>query len=393
MENFNFNMDLGFSPESLFETDQYGFGDGPISVNLVSQNKSQQHMEFKSFDFKVDDFMDLELDLNSDSVMSSFFEMEKIKEVKSDPQMTRPSVIMSKPRQNIKAQPTLTNILTTCGITNDLHADIYNSDDSNSIASPSSIHSDLELEKNQDLIDELEEFFIKVDGSPTVVEETEEPVEAVEPAQQSNSPDKILSALTSGNVMENNNSLTMDDLNNAYTTSIVSEDGQNVIIIIAPSSPEECTEFLEPVTPTSQVQTPLSPTNTANNDSDCSYDTDPEWSPSPASNTSFASQILSPPEQSKHRKKYARSRPPQAPSGPYPVEKKERKKAQNRTAAFRYREKKKSEQDLIDEELELLAAKNNVLKDKLTEMETEFKYLKKLMTEAGLGRYAQTVRI
>merc|ERR1712013_100200 len=83
----------------------------------------------------------------------------------------------------------------------------------------------------------------------------------------------------------------------------------------------------------------------------------------------------------------------QPPSGPYPVEKKERKKAQNRTAAFRYREKKKSEQDMIDEELELLSTKNNVLKDKLTEMETEFKYLKKLMTEAGLGRYAQTVKI
>jgi len=392
MENFNFNMDLGFSPESLFETDQYGFGDGPISTNLDSQNTSEQHVAFKSFDFKDEGFMDLELDLNSDSVMSSFFEMEEIKEVKPDPQMTRPSVIMSKPRQNIKAKPILTDIMTTCGITSNLQADFYNSDDSNSIASPSSIHSDLELEKNQELIDELEEFFIKVDGSPTVVGETPEAVEEVEPAQQSNSPDNILSALTSGNVMENNNSLTMDDLNNAYTTSIVSEDGQNVIIIIAPSSPEECTEFLEPVTPKTPQQTPLSPTNTTN-DSDCSYDTDPEWSPSPASNTSFASQILSPPEQAKHRKKYARSRPPQPPAGPYPVEKKERKKAQNRTAAFRYREKKKSEQDVIDEELELLSAKNNVLKDKLTEMETEFKYLKKLMTEAGLGRYAQTVRI
>jgi len=392
MENFNFNMDLGFSPESLFETDQYGFGDGPISNNLTSQNTPEQHVEFKSFDFKDEGFMDLELDLNSDSVMSSFFEMEEIKEVKADPQMTRPSVIMSKPRQNIKAKPILTDILTTCGITSNTQADFYNSDDSNSIGSPSSIHSDLELEKNQELIDELEEFFIKVDGSPTVVEETPEPVEAVEPTQQADSTDQILSALTSGNVMENNNSLTMDDLNNAYTTSIVSEDGQNVIIIIAPSSPEECTEFLEPVTPKPHQQTPLSPTNTTN-DSDCSYDTDPEWSPSPASNTSFASQICSPPEQTKLRKKYARSRPPQPPAGPYPVEKKERKKAQNRTAAFRYREKKKSEQDVIDEELELLSTKNSVLKDKLTEMETEFKYLKKLMTEAGLGRYAQTVRI
>merc|ERR1719225_1238656 len=64
-------------------------------------------------------------------------------------------------------------------------------------------------------------------------------------------------------------------------------------------------------------------------------------------------------EQTKARKKYARSKPPTPPSvAPYPADKKERKKAQNRTAAFRYREKKKSEQDLAEEELEALADKN-----------------------------------
>merc|ERR1712060_742751 len=116
---------------------------------------------------------------------------------------------------------------------------------------------------------------------------------------------------------------------------------------------------------------------------DSNYDTDPDWSPSPASDTSFDTKILSPPQQTKHRKKYARSRPPQPPSGPYPVEKKERKKAQNRTAAFRYREKKKSEQDVVESELELLEAKNEGLREKLSEMETEAKLLKKLMIEAG----------
>lgn len=331
--------------------------------------------------------MDFDLDLSSES-MSSFLELEQIPEVKPDPQLSRPSVIMTKPTKTMKAQPVLTDIMSNCGIFKDFSEDFCN--DSNSdIASPSSIHSDMELEKNQELIDELEEFFIKVDGSPTIVDEETEPVSL----PVNSSPNEILSALTSGKVLENNNTLTMEDLNNAYTTSLVSEDGQNVIIIIAPNSPAEFDSFLEPLSPKSEFQPPTSPTATITNDSDSSYDTDPEWSPSPASNTSFSTQILSPPEQTKHRKKYARSRPPQAPTGPYPVEKKERKKAQNRTAAFRYREKKKSEQDLIDDELELLSTKNNVLKDKLTEMETEFKYLKKLMTEAGLGRYAQTVRI
>jgi len=52
----------------------------------------------------------------------------------------------------------------------------------------------------------------------------------------------------------------------------------------------------------------------------------------------------------------------------------------------------KSQQDVVEEELEELEEKNNNLKEKLTEMETEFKYLKKLMIEAGLGKYAAAVK-
>merc|ERR1712018_830520 len=91
-------------------------------------------------------------------------------------------------------------------------------------------------------------------------------------------------------------------------------------------------------------------------------------------------------------KKYARSKPPQAPTGPYPTDKKERKKAQNRTAAFRYREKMKRQEDNVEEELEALEDRNSNLREQLSEMETEFKYLKKLMMEAGLGSYAAAVK-
>merc|ERR1711973_250304 len=114
-------------------------------------------------------------------------------------------------------------------------------------------------------------------------------------------------------------------------------------------------------------------------------DSDPEWSPSPAS-------VSSPPGPMRPRKKYARSKPPQAPTGPYPTDKKERKKAQNRTAAFRYREKMKKQEDSVEEELEALEDKNTNLREQLSEMETEFKYLKKLMMEAGLGSYATAVK-
>merc|ERR1711884_124454 len=172
-------------------------------------------------------------------------------------------------------------------------------------------------------------------------------------------------------IIESNNNLTLGDLDQSVTTNMTTEDGQNVIIIIAPSSPSES------IVSNISVQEPTSP----------GYfpDTDPEWSPSPAS-------LASPPSQNKPRKKYARSKPPKAPVGHYPTDKKERKKAQNRTAAFRYREKMKSQQDVVDEELEALEERNAVLKDQFAEMETEFKYLKKLMTEAGLGKYAAAVK-
>merc|ERR1711868_170107 len=290
--------------------------------------------------------LDYELDISSDT-MSSFMEMEQVQEVdmfpvtkQPVPVLPRPSVIM-KPTKKPAPEPTtpsLSDILTSCGI----EYDLVESDAASSVASPSSLHSD--LEKTQELIDELEDFFMKTEGAPTVVDDQEMKMVIPEPIMESN----------------NNNNLTMGDLEQAVTTNMTTEDGQNVIIIIAPSSPSDS------VVSSLSVQEPTSP--------GYSPDTDPEWSPSPAS-------LASPPCQTKPRKKYARSKPPKAPVGPYPTDKKERKKAQNRTAAFRYREKMKSQQDTVEEELE---EKNNNLKEKLTEMETEFKYLKKSMVEAGL---------
>merc|ERR1711921_27044 len=207
--------------------------------------------------------------------------------------MGRPSVIIKKESSKMTTKPILSDIMSNCGIFNDTIYDFCPTEESTaSIASPSSTHS--EMEQNQELIDELEEFFIKVDGTPTIVDDKPESVVSPVP-----SPDKILSALTSGKVLENNNTLTMEDLNNAYTTSMMSEDGQNVIIIIAPPTPNTPADsFQEPISPNSQ--SPASPTTT--NDSDYSYDTDPEWSPSTNSNTSFSTQLLSPPGQSKQRK-------------------------------------------------------------------------------------------
>merc|ERR1712012_342514 len=123
--------------------------------------------------------------------------------------------------------------------------------------------------------------------------------------------------------------LTEEVLQGAVSTTCVTEDGQNVIIIVAPPSPTHSNVYTS--------------------------DTDPEWVPSPASSVSSSSPLRTISNESRGvKKKYQRKKPPTPPVGPYPLE----KKAQNRTAAFRYREKKKGEQNTVEEELELLATRN-----------------------------------
>merc|ERR1719180_128839 len=97
---------------------------------------------------------------------------------------------------------------------------------------------------------------MKTEGKPTVVEETE----------------------------TINTGLSLQELQGAVTTNMVTEDGQNVIIIIAPSSPSETQDIAA-----------LSPVTRSEGESD------PEWSPYPHSD----SPLQSPPAQTKPRKKYA----------------------------------------------------------------------------------------
>merc|ERR550532_516782 len=200
--------------------------------------------------------MDFELDLSSEN-MTSFLELEQeIKEATTSlpENLLRPSVIVKpRPKPAVQPSPSLTDIMTSCGIEYDLPEDC-------NVSSPSSIHSDIQLDQNQELIEELEEFFIKTEGCATVVDESDH-------AEQLN-----------------------------LSSSLVTPEGQKVIIIIAPSSPAE------------------SLTTTAASDSD------PEWSLSPGPLSPAQQSLLSrKPEQGRTRKKYARSKPPSPPSAaPYP---------------------------------------------------------------------------
>lgn len=72
---------------------------------------------------------------------------------------------------------------------------------------------------------------------------------------------------------------------------------------------------------------------------------------------------------------------PGPPGAPKPVEKKLKKMEQNKTAATRYRHKKRVEQDLLSTELEELEKKNGELAEKAESISREIKYLKDLMEE------------
>lgn len=63
------------------------------------------------------------------------------------------------------------------------------------------------------------------------------------------------------------------------------------------------------------------------------------------------------------------------------VVKKQRKKEQNKTAALRYREKKRSEHGSVMTECEMLESRNSELKTKVSDMMKEIDYLKGLIAE------------
>ena len=63
------------------------------------------------------------------------------------------------------------------------------------------------------------------------------------------------------------------------------------------------------------------------------------------------------------------------------LDRKQRKKQQNKDAALRYRYKKRSEQDILNSEADELESKNKVLREKVDSMTREIQYLKDLMAE------------
>ncbi|KAI5620756.1 hypothetical protein C0J50_19628, partial [Silurus asotus] len=67
-------------------------------------------------------------------------------------------------------------------------------------------------------------------------------------------------------------------------------------------------------------------------------------------------------------------------------ERKQKKRDQNKTAAYRYRQRKRAEQDCLEEELHGLEGKNRELRDKAESVEREIQYVKDLLIEVYKAR-------
>ncbi|XP_027874788.1 cyclic AMP-dependent transcription factor ATF-4 [Xiphophorus couchianus] len=78
---------------------------------------------------------------------------------------------------------------------------------------------------------------------------------------------------------------------------------------------------------------------------------------------------------------------------PKVVEKKLKKMEQNKTAATRYRQKKRVEQEHLSSELEDLESRNNELKEKAESISREIQYLKDLMEEVRKHHRGKTASV
>ncbi|XP_037402785.1 uncharacterized protein atf5b isoform X1 [Pygocentrus nattereri] len=67
-------------------------------------------------------------------------------------------------------------------------------------------------------------------------------------------------------------------------------------------------------------------------------------------------------------------------------ERKQKKRDQNKTAAYRYRQRKRAEQDCLEEELHDLEGRNRELRDKAESVEREIQYVKDLLIEVYKAR-------
>jgi hypothetical protein len=197
--------------------------------------------------------------------------------------------------------------------------------------------------------------------------------------------------------------------NVSNVSEFVTEDGQNIIIVIAPSSSDEqqaMTMAAAPTTPNgtnevlASLNVPVSETSyqqtdveVSDNDESNNSEEDSDWLPDQEITTPRNQSNASP---AKIKNKPGRRLQERTTSSTSSVsngrinkiktikDRKERKKMQNVEAARRYRDKKKEEESKVGAEEKKLLKKNSELKETLNGIEGELNTIKKLMKELGL---------
>ncbi|XP_034543527.1 cyclic AMP-dependent transcription factor ATF-4 [Notolabrus celidotus] len=134
--------------------------------------------------------------------------------------------------------------------------------------------------------------------------------------------------------------------------------------------------------------------------SDCDSDSGIESGDGSPSRLPSPPPTPSPSAGSSRTKPYTKPEPNATPSpsakvksvsgAPKVVEKKLKKMEQNKTAATRYRQKKRSEQELLGSEMDDLEKRNHELKEKAESISREIQYLKDLMEEVRKHRRGKT---
>lgn len=288
--------------------------------------------------------------------------------------------------------------------------------------------------KTDDLIDDMEDFlnnyetattqFSRQDNSSTFMEKdkrsflanTASP--AISSVEDPNGVDlgetaeaeRLLDALIRGNIScaAGGGIVAGDAAAEAEVVNVsqVMVDGKNVIIVIAapsspggaagsnPASPATVASY-DDASPCSAISMASPAPSAAGSESSLSSDI--EWTPnSPEAATpktrtgKFAAAARGGRVCARRQSQLYKPKRPEVMMKPKPrktltiQDKKERKKWQNVEAARRYRDKKKNEASVIEDEENVLAGRNTKLKETVADMEAEMKTLKRLMTELGL---------
>jgi hypothetical protein len=196
-------------------------------------------------------------------------------------------------------------------------------------------------------------------------------------------------------------------INVSNVSEIITDDGQNIIIVIGPSHHHNEVQSFTPTSTSTNddvlasLTVPIKETLYEQSQVDCEVSEDEsnnsgedsDWLPEDES-TTRRDQSKTPTATTKNkpgRRMQERTNSTTSSVSNGRINKirsvkdrKERKKMQNVEAARRYRDKKKTEESKIESEEKQLMKKNATLKETLNGIEGELNTIKKLMTELGL---------